>query len=481
MASRNLTLLQLNDSHAYFEPHQEVFWTPAGPAYREAGGYARVATLVARIRAERPGQVLFCDNGDVLHGTYAAVQTKGQALVPILNALRPAAMTAHWDFAYGPAALRERVAALNFPLLAANVYDIVTGERAFPSTLVTDVGGVRVGIIGLASNIVDKSMPPHFSAGLRFTLGKDELPGLIAQLRESERAEVIVLLSHLGFPLDMRLLEDVPGVDVCLSGHTHNRLATPVLAGNTIVIQSGCHGSFLGRLDLELDGGRIVDYRHQLLTVDASVPPDPAVNELVRQALAPYRDELGTVVGETATGLNRATTLEATTDNFLLQALRAETGSELAFSNGWRYGAPVKPGPIFLNDLYNMAPMNPPIATVTLSGDEVLRLIEENLERTFAPNPYEQMGGYVKRALGLMAHVKIENPVHTRVQRLFIGDREVERTRNYSASFITEQAVPGHYGRERQEHSVRLVDAMRAYLRRHRPAHAESLGTFTLS
>lgn len=478
---RQLTLVQLNDSHAYFEPHQELFWTANGPVYRQAGGYARIAALLRQIRQERPGGVLFLDNGDVLHGTYAAVQTEGRALVPILNELAPAAMTAHWDFAYGPQVLRERAAELKFPILAGNVYDKVTGERPFPGTLVTEAGGARIGVIGLASNIVDKSMPPSFSTGLRFTLGRDELPGFIEELRDRDRVEIVVLLSHLGFPLDMRLLEEVPGVDVCLSGHTHNRLVAPVRAGETLVIQSGCHGSFLGRLDLELDGGRITEFRHRLITVDDQVPLDGPVAELVRSALAPYHTELSTVVGETATALNRATTLEATSDNLLLQALLEHTGAEVAFSNGWRYGAPVIPGPVTVNDLYNLAPMNPPVSTVNLTGDEILRMIEENLARVFAPNPYEQVGGYVKRALGLAAHVKIENPAGTRVQRLFIGDGEMAPAREYHVAFITEQGVPRQYGRNRQTHQTAIVDALRSYLERHKPARAELRGTVTLS
>lgn len=477
---QRLTLLQLNDSHAYLDLHQELFWAGGGATYRPAGGYARIATLAAQVRAEHPGRVLFCDGGDALHGTYPAVQTQGRALVPILNVLGLDAMTAHWEFAYGPAVLQERVSELAFPLLAANIHDEVTGARPYPATLIKEIGGVRIGIIGLASNIVDKGMPPHFSAGLRFTLGREELPPLIARLRAEERADLVVLLSHLGFAQDLRLLTEVRGVDVCLSAHTHNRLTRPTRQGETLVIQSGCHGSFLGRLDLELAGGRIVDYRHRLLTVEADIAPDPAVAELVGQALAPFRDDLATVVGETATALNRATTLEATTDNFLLQAIRERTGAQLAFSNGWRYGAPVVPGPITLNDLYNIIPMNPPVSTVELTGEEIVALLEESLERTFSADPYGQMGGYLKRCLGLTAYIKLENPAGERLQHLFIGDEEIRPGRSYGAAFVTEQGVPQGYGRNRQDQPERAVDAMRAYLAAHHPLRAERRGTFTV-
>ena len=126
----------------------------------------------------------------------------------------------------------------------------------------------------------------------------------------------------------------------------------------SLVMQSGCHGSFLGHMDLELEGNRIVDYRHRLIEVEANMPPDPDVEEIIRQVLAPFEKELSTVVGRTATALNRATTLETTMDNFLLQVLLETTGAQLAFANGWRFGAPIIPGEITMNDLYNIIPMN---------------------------------------------------------------------------------------------------------------------------
>jgi 2',3'-cyclic-nucleotide 2'-phosphodiesterase (5'-nucleotidase family) len=245
-----------------------------------------------------------------------------------------------------------------------------------------------------------------------------------------------------------------------------------------LIIQSGCHGSFLGRLDLEIDGGRVVDYRHQLIEVEAKINPDPAVDDLVRQAIAPYQEELSTVVGETATALNRGTTLETTTDNFLLQALLESTGAQLAFSNGWRYGAPIIPGEVTLNDLYNIIPMNPPISTVELTGEEIVAMLEENLERTFARDPYDQMGGYVKRSLGFNVYIKIENPPGQRVQQVFVGDEPLQPGLYYPTAFVTEQGVAHKYGRNRQHHTERSIEALKTYLSKHRPLRAELRGTF---
>ena len=476
--SKKITIVQMNDSHAYLDLHQEMFWQSDHITYRPAGGYARIATLVKQIRAESQGHILFCDCGDTIHGTYPALQTQGRALIPVLNSLGLDAMTAHWEFAYGPEVFQQRVSELTYPMLANNVYDEETKKPVYSSYAIKEIGGLRVGLVGIASNIVDKTMPPSYSEGIYFTLGKDELPTIIDILRTQEKADLIVLVSHLGFPQEMKLLSEVHGIDVCLSGHTHNRLYKPALNGKTIVIQSGCHGSFLGRLDLEVEEGQIVDYRHRLIEVAADVQPDPVVDELIRQALAPYKEDLSEVVGETATALNRGTTLEATMDNFLLQSLLESTGAQLAFSNGWRYGAPIVPGKITLNDLYNIIPMNPPVSTVELTGEELRAMLEENLERTFSSDPYQQMGGYVKRCLGLNVYFKIENPQGHRIQKLFAGDEEVRPERFYTAAFVTPQGVPQKFGRNRENRSERIIDVTRAYLASHRPLYAELRGAF---
>jgi 2',3'-cyclic-nucleotide 2'-phosphodiesterase (5'-nucleotidase family) len=415
-----------------------------------------------------------------MHGTYPALDTQGQAMIPVLNSLGLDAMTAHWEFAYGPKIFNQRVAELNYPMLANNVYDKVTKKSVYQSYTIKEIGGLRIGLVGIASNIIDKTMPPSYSEGIYFTLGKDELPPILDMLRVHEKADIIVLVSHLGFAQDMKLLSEVHGIDICLSGHTHNRLYKPVLNGKTIIIQSGCHGSFLGRLDLEINGRQIVDFHHHLIEVEAAIQPDPITDELVKQSLVPYKNDLSEVVGETTTALNRGTTLETTMDNFLLQTLIESTGAQLAFSNGWRYGAPIVTGKIILNDLYNIIPMNPPISTIELTGEEIKTMLEENLEKTFSCDPYQQMGGYVKRCLGLNVYFKIENPPGHRIQKLFAGNEEVQPGQYYTAAFVTMQGVPQKYGRNRENGSERIIDALRAYLINHHPLHVELRGTFVV-
>ena len=284
--SKRLTILQLNDSHGYFEPHPELYWAGDKAVYRKVGGYARIGTLFKKGRKENPDAVIALDNGDTIHGTFLAVNSKGEALVPILNALAFDGMTAHWEFAYGPENFKRIVDKLDFPMLAINCYEKFTGKLVFPPFRIVERGGLSVGVIGIAVTIVDKTMPKHFSKGIRFTLGKQELPFYIGHLRENAGVDLIVVLSHLGYPQELKLAEEVDGIDVLLSGHTHNRVYEAVVVNGAIVMQSGCHGSFIGKLDLKVENGFVRDFCHELINVNESIEPDPEVKDMVEDALA---------------------------------------------------------------------------------------------------------------------------------------------------------------------------------------------------
>jgi sulfur-oxidizing protein SoxB len=461
-----VTLLQMNDSHGYLELHPELFWAGDRAEYLMAGGYARIAALLEAVRDARPGRVLAFDCGDTIHGTYPAVQSGGEALVPVLNALGFDAMTAHWEFAYGPEQFRKVARGLDYPVLAVNCYDDSSGDLVFPPYTVCETDGLQVGVIGIAATIVDKVMPKSFSEGIQFTLGNEELPGYIARLRDDEGVDLVVVVSHLGFPQEVKLAREVDGIDVLLSGHTHNRLFEPAVVNETIIIQSGCHGSFLGRLDLTVENRRVTKFDHDLIVVGEAIRPHPEVEEMIGEVMDPHRERLSRVVGETRTGLNRNTVLEATMDNLLLQALLDLTGADMAFSNGWRYGAPVPPGPVTVNDLWNIIPVNPQVSTVEITGRELRAMMEENLERTFARDPYDQMGGYVKRCMGINLYCRLENAPGLRIQEFFAGGKRLDPDAVYQAAFVTSQGVPANYGENREVLDTSAVEALERYLAR---------------
>lgn len=475
---RRLTIIQLNDTHGYVEPHPELVWTPLGPSYPIMGGYARIASLMARFRRDNPDGVLALDNGDTFHGTHPAVMTRGEALVPLINALRLDAMTAHWELAWGPKHFEDLVAQLDHPMLAINCYEKGSGKRPFPASMVVERTGARIGIIGIAATIIDKSMPKHFSEGIRFTSGFDEMPEEIARLRRDQKVDLVVVLSHLGFPQDVLLANAVPGIDVLLSGHTHNRLETPVMAGGAVIIQSGCHGSFIGRLELEIADGDIASVKHSLIPVDETITPDLDMQEQVDRLMAPLRPMLQQVIGRTELALHRNNNLFSPMDDVLLAAIAETASADIAFSNGWRYGAPIPPGSVKLNDLWNIIPTNPPVSTVQMGGAEIITMFEENLERTFSSDPLGQMGGYLKRFRGLTIYGKIENPAGHRIEHIFVGDHKLHRERQYKVAFVTEQGVPEKFGTDRTQLTIRAIDSLRAFFGGRRSVDASKLGRF---
>jgi S-sulfosulfanyl-L-cysteine sulfohydrolase len=414
------------------------------------------------IRRECPTLVLDC--GDTIHGTYPVVKSQGEAMVPVLNQMGLGAMTGHWEFAYGPTKFQKISRGLDYPMLAVNCYQERNDDLLFSPYTILEEGDLQIGVVGVAATIVDKVMPPHFSEGIYFTLGNEELPGYIDKLRNQERVDLVVLISHLGFPQEVKLAREVEGLDVILSSHTHNRLYHPVQVKDSLLIQSGCHGSFLGRLDLEVEEKRVKKFKHQLLTVEKEVEPDSVVDELISKIIEPYQEMLQEKVGYTNTALNRNTILESTMDNLLLESLQSYTGAEVAFSNGWRYGAPVPPGPVLMNDLWNIIPTNPPVSTVELTGREIWKMLEENAEYTFSRDPYQQMGGYLKRLRGMNLYLKIENPPGERVQEIFIQGKPLDPGRTYRAVFVTIQGVPSTYGVNRNDLELRAVETLKKYV-----------------
>jgi S-sulfosulfanyl-L-cysteine sulfohydrolase len=458
---RSLSILQLNDLHGYTRPHPELVRPEGTWTLTQLGGLSRIAGLFGRVRAETGGAVLALDNGDTFHGTHLAVDSRGHALVPMMNRLGLDAMTLHWEFAYTPAGVRDLAQGLAHPMLAINCYERDGGGLAFPPYVMVDRAGLRIAVIGLACPIVDATMPAHFSEGVRFTLGRDELPGWVRTVRRDEGADLVVVLSHLGLPQDLKLAGEVDGIDVLLSGHTHNRLREPILVNDAIVVQAGCHGAFVGRLDVEVEGGRVVAHRYRLLPVDDGWPVDAEMAALVTAAAEGRSAELGRVVGVVGETLHRYAMFGSPMDDVLLEAIAEAAGVGVAFSNGWRYGAPIPPGPVTVEDLWSIVPTNPPIMTTTLTGTELVDMLEENLERTFAADPFEQMGGYVKRMRGVRLYVKVENPRGHRIDRLFVADRPVGPDDAYEVAFITDQGVPARFGRNRSDTGVDAVTALR--------------------
>jgi len=472
-----LNILFINDVHGYLAPHPELFYNETGEVIETAGGYAHIAGFVEGIRKENPN-TLFFDGGDTLHGTKPLVDSRGKAVIPILNALKLDALVGHWDFAYGPERLKETGSQLDFPILGCNVFT-KDGSNFLQPTAMLEKAGFKIGVIGICAMIVDKVMPEKMSEGLTFTSGLDELPEQIKKLK-ADGSDMIILLSHNGFPQDVELLKKVDGIDICLSAHTHNRIYQPVEVNGARIIQCGCHGAFVGKFTLEVEDKKIKNYNYELVKVDASSQKSKEVDSMVQDILKPYKEISTTPLGSTSEILHRYNTINSTLDELLLSAIAQSTKTEIAFSNGWRYGAPIAKGKITENDLYNIAPMNPPVSTVDLTGKEIKEMLEENLERTFCCNPFGQMGGYVKRCIGLQVNFRIENPNGHRIQEIYFRGKHIDFEKTYKVGFVTTQGVASKYGKNRKNHNKKAVEAMKDYLRNNPNFTPNKIGSYRL-
>lgn len=376
--------------------------------YGKVGGFAHLATLIERERAAYPDRTLLLDSGDAWYGSAIALLTEGRAPVEAMNAMGYDAMTLHWEFNLGKDAFLERVKEARFAVLAQNLVDMDFEDRILEPSLVKEVSGLKVGVVGEAYPFsLLTTEDPEATPGMRMGYRDPELQEEIDRLRQQEGVELVVLLSHMGYDQDRVLAQRLSGVDVIVGGHTHDILWRPEKIGETLLLQGGSHGKFLGKLDLEVEGGKIVAYRQELLPVLAErTEPDAKVAEIIDSFYAPYRENLGHVVGEAAGVLYRRSLFGGTTDAFMTRAYREIMGSELGCSSGWRFGSTLLPGEVTVEDVYNaMKPTPSPLYEVRLLGRQIRAIMEDNLDNVFNPDPLQRLGGDVTRCTGLTARL----------------------------------------------------------------------------
>ncbi|MDO9306819.1 MAG: thiosulfohydrolase SoxB, partial [Mesorhizobium sp.] len=284
----------------YAYAHTFVDYVDLAKAYGKLGGLDRTATLVKAIRAERgEDKVLFLDGGDTWQGSYTALKTNGQDMVDCMKLLRPDAMTGHWEFTLGEARFLEITESLGYPFLASNIFDSEWDEPAFDNTAMFEKGGIKVAVIGQAMPYTPIANPrwmfPKWSFGIR----PDVLQANVDAAR-ADGAEVVVLISHNGFDVDRKLSTVVKGIDVILTGHTHDAVPRAVQVENTLILSSGSHGKYLGRIDLEISGGKVTGYSSNLIPVFSDViAPDAEMAAKIDEVRAPYKDEVSRVIGRT--------------------------------------------------------------------------------------------------------------------------------------------------------------------------------------
>ncbi len=411
-------------------------FTALAREYGRVGGMDRVATVINAIRADRPDALLL-DGGDTWHGSYTCYHTEGQDMVNVMNALQPDAMTFHWEFTLGQDRVRDIVADLPFAALGQNIFDKMWDEPAaeFPPYKFFERGGTRIAVIGQAFPYMPIANPgwmfPDYSFGIR----DENMQAMVDEVR-AKGAELVVCLSHNGFDVDKKMAGKVQGIDVILSGHTHDALPEPVLVGDTIIVASGSNGKFVSRVDLDVRDGQMMGFRHKLIPIFSDViEPDKDVTAVIDAQRAPFKAELEEVIGKTDSLLYRRGNFNGTWDDLICDALISEREADIAMSPGVRWGPSILPGQdITREDIFNVTSMTYPEAYRTEMTGEFIKVVLEDVgDNLFNPDPYYQQGGDMVRVGGLGYRIDISRKQGERISdmTLLSTGEKIDPSKNY--------------------------------------------------
>lgn len=416
--------------------HTMVDYVDMARAYGRLGGLDRTATLVNAIRADRGDKnVLLLDGGDTWQGSYTALKTDAQDMVDCMALLKPDAMVGHWEFTLGANRVMDIIESMDYPFLASNIVDTDWEEQVFESTAFYDRGNTRVAVIGQAMPYTPIANPrwmfPEWSFGLRVELLQENV-----NKARAEGAEVVVLLSHNGFDVDQKLATVVDGIDVILTGHTHDAVPEALRIGSTLVMSSGSHGKYLGRVDLAVENGKITDYASTLIPVFSDViEPDKEMAAKIDEVRAPYEKELQRVIGKTEGLLYRRGNFNGTWDDLICQGMIEERDAELSFSPGFRWGSTNLPGQdITIDDLYNQTAMTyPSVYRVEFTGERIKEILEDVCDNLFNVDPFFQQGGDMVRVGGMGYSCSPKENMGSRINdmTLLSTGEPIDPNRNY--------------------------------------------------
>ncbi|UEM02464.1 thiosulfohydrolase SoxB [Skermanella rosea] len=441
----------------------EDFAALAG-TYGRMGGLDRIATIVGRARAERGEEnVILLDGGDTWQGSYTANKTAGADMIEAMDLLRPDAMTGHWEFTYGTDRVKEVVESLSFPFLGCNIFDAEWDEPAFEAHHMVERGGVKVAVIGQAFPYTPIANPRWMIPGWSFGIREEQVARTVEAVR-ADGADLVILLSHNGFDVDRKLASRVQGIDIVLTGHTHDALPEPFRVGRTLLIASGSNGKFLSRLDLDVRDGVLKDFRYRLIPVFSDViSADRDMAALIDRVRAPYESDLKREIGRTETLLYRRGNFNGSWDDLICEALLEERDAEIALSPGFRWGTTLPAGSaITVEDLHNNCAMTYPAAyRGTMTGQTLKTILEDVADNLFNTDPYYQQGGDMVRVGGLGFAIDPTRTIGSRISDMTIlaTHEPVEAGRDY--------AVAGWASINEDTEGPAIWDVVESYLAKH--------------
>jgi len=415
---------------------------PAARRYGKVGGFAHIATLVKRLKASRPGALLL-DGGDTWQGSATALWTRGQDMVDAAKLLGVDIMTGHWEFTLGMDRVKEIVEkdfAGKIEFLAQNVKTADFGDPVFKPYVMREINGVPCAIIGQAFPYTPIANPRYLVADWSFGIQDDNMQKVVDEAR-AKGAQVVVLLSHNGMDVDLKMAGRVSGIDAILGGHTHDGMPVASIVSNkggqTLVTNAGSNGKFVGVLDFDVKDKKIRDFRYRLLPVFANMlPADKEMDALITRIRSPYEAKLGEKLAVTEGTLYRRGNFNGSGDQLLLDALMDMQGAEIAFSPGFRWGTSLLAGQAITREwLMDMTATTYSYATVSMmSGETIKTVLEDVCDNLFNPDPYYQQGGDMVRVGELEYSCNPLAAMGKRIDNLRLNGKPLEATRQYKVA-----------------------------------------------
>lgn len=404
--------------------HTMLDYVPLAREYGRLGGLDRTSAIIKSIRAERgEDKVLLLDGGDTWQGSYTSLKTQGTDMVSAMNLLKPDAMVGHWEFTFGKDRLNELIEEMDYPFLGGNVFDTEWDEAVFDAIKYEEKGGVKLAVIGQHFPYTPIANPKYMVEGWSFGIRPETIQKNINKAKKNG-AEVVILLSHNGFDVDRKLASMLENLDVILTGHTHDAIPEAIKINKTLLLSSGSHGKYLGRIDLEVNKGKVVDYSSKLIPIFSDViDPDPEMRNHINKIRAPYEKECNRVVGKADTLLYRRGNFNGSWDDVICDAIMKERDTEISLSPGFRWGTTLLPGQnITIDDIYSQTSMNyPEVYRIEMSGKTIKNILEDVCDNIFNPDPFFQQGGDMVRVGGLNYTCSPKKSMGNRIENLEIS------------------------------------------------------------
>ena len=495
-----VSVLVTSDIHAQLNTHDEFFWENNQAVYKKRGGMAVLKTMIETLKKQNSEGTIVYDGGDYFHGHAVASMTEGEALIPIFNELGYDLMLpGNWEVVYKKKKMLYDMGHSNAAKICANMWhktnDESNGELVYPAYWIKYIKGVKIGFIGYTDHLIPKRQSPAYSEGLSFDHPDKHLAKYVKMLREVEGCAAVIVVTHIGLAQQLGLANNpvCEGVDLLIGADTHERVREPIEAKYTKVVECGAFGSFLGKIDLLFEEGKLKSIDYSLLDVDPSkYQPDKKMQDLVDKAFEPFKKELETVIGTTKSPLVRYFVLETPMDNLITDALMWKFKTDIVLSNGFRFCQPLaldtKTGTAKITKefLWNMLPVNSEIKTGTVTGEQLRDWLEKEMQNAFAKVPSKRFGGWFVRFKGMKVNFTIANEIGKRINSVEVNGAPLDLNKTYTVLACEREGDPDdtlcrieQVKNPKKMNGLTLHDVIIDYLRENSPVSPKIEGRAT--